>query len=199
MFNRTQNNLRETCGIMYGKMENSLKLLRRIYFVEIIVLLIVGGTIAIFMGSYAAPNKSFVYQGRITGADYLPLDDATYYMRIKLFPTLTAGTCAWSTGADTTGANCSAANDQTASIPVVVTRSTFSIPIGDTSYHANMPNIALLDFKNTTYFLELSFSTTETGTGGDYEELSPRTKLGASASAATVLDAPQPKNLHPLP
>ena len=195
MFNRTQNNLRETCGIMYGKMENSLKLLRRIYFVEIIVLLIVGGTIAIFMGSYAAPNKSFVYQGRITGADYLPLDDGTYYMRIKLHTHLTNDTCAWSTGADTTGANCAVAN-ATASIPVVLTRSVFSFPVGDASYHANMPNAASLDFKNNTYFLEVSFATAQDGT---YETLAPRTKLGSSASAVTVLDALQSNTFNQVP
>ncbi|MEK7648989.1 MAG: hypothetical protein AAB400_03690 [Patescibacteria group bacterium] len=195
MFHRTTNNMKEACGIMYGKMEKSLKLLRRIYFVEIIVLLIVGGIVGVFMSLYAAPNKSFVYQGRITGADFLPLDDATYYMRIKLFDALTGGTCFWSTGADRTGANCTALNSA-ANVPVVLTRSLFSLPMGDTAYHANMPNIASLDFKNTTYFMDVSFST---ASGGTYETFTTRTKLGSAASAVAVLDALQANMFNQVP
>ncbi len=195
MFQRTTDNMKEACGIMYGKMEKSLKLLRRIYFVEIIVLLIVGGIVGVFMSLYAAPNKSFVYQGRITGADFLPLDDGTYYMRIKLFDASTGGTCQWSTGADRTGANCAAANSA-ANVPIALTRSLFSIPMGDTAYHANMPNIASLDFKNTTYFMDVSFST---ASGGTYETFTTRTKLGSAASAITVLDALQANTSNQVP
>ncbi len=195
MFQRTTDNMKGACGIMYGKMEKSLRLLRRIYFVEIIVLLIVGGIVGVFMSLYAAPNKSFVYQGRITGADFLPLDDATYYMRIKLFDATTGGTCQWSTGADRTGTNCAALNSA-ANVPVVLTRSLFSIPMGDTAYHANMPNIASLDFKNTTYFMDISFSTASAGT---YELFTTRTKLGSAASAVTVLDALQANTSNQVP
>lgn len=195
MFDRTRDNLQQTCGELYQKTERGIRILRRLYFFEIALLLIVGGVIGVFVSLYAAPNKSFTYSGRVTGSDFLPLTDGTYYMRISLWNALTSGTCAWSTGALTTGANCNDAN-AIASVPTVLTRSLFSLPIGDTGYNANMPNLASLDFKNNTYFLEVAFATTQSGT---YQTLAPRTKLGAAASAVTVLDTLQANTFNQIP
>lgn len=157
---------------------------------------IVTGTFGGYLSLHAATSvrrAPLVFQGRITDANYVPIaDPSTRRMVFRIHTHATNSACVWSTGnaADTAEAtNCAIAittagdnaAEDTASVAATITRGVFSVPLGDTAYHANMRSLRL-DFNNTAdevYYLEISVK----NASGEYETLSPRIRVGSSAYA----------------
>ena len=170
--------------------KRTLDMLRRVYFVEILVILIVLGTVGIFMSLYATsanrPTRPIVFQGKLTNASYVPVSDSavTYYLRFKIYDT--SGTCVWATGTVLSGANCPETTSTFASTPVTVNRGLFAVELG--SYDAgtfgttNMPQLNL-DFEtSTSYSIGVTVCGTAAGTCTE-SEMSPRFRLGSSTYA----------------
>ncbi|MBI4253051.1 hypothetical protein HY623_02640 [Candidatus Uhrbacteria bacterium] len=161
------------------------------------LIVMITGTLGSYLTlSYAATSirrSPLVFQGRITDANYVPIaDSTTRRMVFRIYNAATAGNCQWSTGnaADTAEAtNCAIditlagdnAAEDNASVATTITRGVFSVPIGDTGYHANMRALRL-DFNNAAnevYYIEISVK----NSSGEYETLSPRIRIGSSAYA----------------
>lgn len=170
-----------------------LRLYKRSPFYAVIALIIMitgtlGSYLTLSFAATATRRAPFVFQGRITDANYIPIADSTTRraaFRIHTHATNTA--CVWSTGngADTDEAgNCAinlATAGDNASVATTITRGVFSVPLGDTTYHANMRALRL-DFDNQSnqvYYLEISIK----NDSGVYETLSPRVRIGSSAYA----------------
>ena len=181
------NNLFSNFKSIHKNGKATLAVLRRVYFVEILAILIVLGTVGIFMSLYATsanrPTRPIVFQGKLTNASYVPVSDAavTYYLRFKIYDT--AGTCVWGTGTVLSGANCAGTF---ASTPVTVNRGLFAVELG--SYDAgtfgttNMPQLNL-DFEtSTSYSIGVTVCGTAAGTCTE-SEMSPRFRLGSSTYA----------------
>lgn len=146
-----------------------------------------GGYLTLSHAATAVRRAPLYFQGRITDANYVPLaDTSSRNMAFRIHTHATNTACVWSVGTATEDDNeetnnCALTVSDTTAIPVTVTRGVFTVPLGDTSYHANMARLRE-DFDNQSsevYYLEIIVK----NSSGTYETLSPRVRIGSSPYA----------------
>ncbi|MEK7648987.1 MAG: hypothetical protein AAB400_03680, partial [Patescibacteria group bacterium] len=213
MFERTKNNFYNTCTSFCTTAKRSVHLFKKLYALELTVLLIVAGTISITVALYAAPNQAFVYQGKLTDQNYTPVSNGTYYAKLKVYSDPAGGNanCVWATGSVTNATlstitnNCTEALT-TSAIQVTVSHGAFAIHIGDTSLTGGkMPDISSLNFKTTTYYLGVTVcgtgadAATACGTDPAPAEMTPLLAVTGSPAAASIISTLQANTFNQVP
>lgn len=148
--------------------DRSLAVLRRFYFTEMVTIFILFLMLGVFITTFAATSNRYkqplTFQGRITGSDNIPVADGSYNIKFAIYSDAGGVACVWATGSCGTRA----------AVPVSVSRGLFTAPLGDTSFHANMPTLSL-NFENGRYFVGV--------TVGSDSEMTPRTQIGGTSYA----------------
>ncbi|MBI4239760.1 hypothetical protein HY620_02100 [Candidatus Uhrbacteria bacterium] len=155
---------------------NKLSPLRRYYFTELLVILILVGSVGVYMTSQGAATRSKLpipYQGRLMDQNYVPKADGTYYLAFEIYDALTSGTCKWRTEVGGTGA-CDGSDLE--AITTTVSRGLFNVVLGDGTANVNPQMAENFNTANTAYYLQVRVCTSAAATS--CETLSPRKQLG---------------------
>ena len=165
------------------KINKNLATLRGFYFTEMVSIVLLVLLLGVFFTTFATSTNRYkqplVFQGRITGSDTIPLADGQYDMRFALYTAADGSGCQWATGSCATRA----------SVPVTVSRGLFTVPFGDTTYHGNMPALAL-NFENGTFFAGVTICGTTPASSCTEAEMTPRVQMGGTTYSynADLLD-----------
>ncbi|MBI2644985.1 hypothetical protein HYW94_02295, partial [Candidatus Uhrbacteria bacterium] len=137
---------------------------------QILLLLLVVGTLGVFFTTLASTTnrtKPITYQGRLMDTNYVPVADANYQLKFRIYDALTGGNCKWATGTDTNANNCNTPG----AVTTTVSRGFFSIDLGDnTTGNKYFP----YDFSDATTYLEITIGS---------ETTTPRRRITAAPYA----------------
>jgi len=172
------------------KLPKKISFLKKYYALEIVLLVILLGTIGVFMSIYAdtasnRANMPIIYQGRLMDASYIPKSDTDYYLAFEIYTASSGGTCKWRT--ETTQDGGCAGSDLTA-LTATTSRGLFTVVLGAGA--ANNPSFGF-NFDTTASYLQAYVCPSATpNTTGSCETLTPRKQLGGVTYAynADLLD-----------